>query len=381
MSPSRIPDVLIVGGGLIGCASAYYLAKQGHAVTLLERGDIASGASGACDGHVCCQSKTSPTHLALARRSADLYDSLSDELDREIGFRRCGSWLIAETDEELEALTASASAMSELGVQVSIHSGEEIHETEPALSAELAGGSYCPTDGQVDPWRVVLAFAASAKRLGADIRLGTEVASVAVSADEVTGVCTPGGHLPAGSVLLAAGAWTASLCEDVGIDLPVRPRRGEILVSEAMPPLLTSVILHAPYVGSKSAAGSNRAATLVLEQITEGNVLFGSTRSYSSFDARTTPDGLSAIAGEARRLAPGLAGLNVVRTFAGLRPSSPDGLPLIGPLPGARALLIATGHEGDGVALAPVTGETVALGISSGKWPADLLPSRDTDVV
>jgi glycine/D-amino acid oxidase-like deaminating enzyme len=182
---------------------------------------------------------------------------------------------------------------------------------------------------------------------------------------------------------LAAGAWTAPICAEIGVPLPVQPRRGEILVTEPMPPMLSSIILHAPYVAAKLHDGDERAATLVLEQIEEGNVLIGSTRAYAGFDARSTPQGILAIAREARRLAPGLADLSVIRSFSGLRPASPDGLPLLGPLPGFDGLYVATGHEGDGIALAPITGEIVGASLVGGDatWPADLLPARRTSAL
>ena len=370
------PDVLIVGAGLIGCACAYSLAKRGLRVTVLEREDLASGASGACDGHVCCQSKAPGLHLDLARRSLCLYRTLSDDLDVETGFRECGSWMIAETAGEMDALTAATQERRASGLAVSLHPGAEIHAAEPILAESLAGGSFCPADGQTDPWRTTLAFHAAATPLGAEFRLGEAVLRLMVRGGRALGVETPTGRRQAGAVLLAAGAWTADLCAPLGIELPVRPRRGEILVTEPMPPMLSSIVLHAPYTAEKFDAEGERPATLVLEQLGDGNLMLGSTRAYSGLDIRNTPAGLASIAAEARRLAPGLAGLHIIRSFSGLRPASPDGLPLVGPFPGAEGLFVATGHEGDGVALAPVTGEIVAEGLTRGDWVEGLLPER-----
>jgi glycine/D-amino acid oxidase-like deaminating enzyme len=373
-----LPDVLVVGGGLIGCACAHSLAKRGLRVLVLEREDLAAGASGACDGHVCCQSKAPGLHLELARRSLALYRTLADELGEPTGFRGCGSWLIAETPAEMGALARATRERAAKELPVSLQSGDEARAAEPVLADGLAGGSFCSTDGQTDPWLTTLAFYRAATRTGAEFRLGVDAKRLLLDGRRVTGVETSAGPLGAGVVLLAAGAWTGRICAEIGVSLPVRPRRGEILVTEPMPPMLSSIILHAPYVAAKLYDDQERPATLVLEQIEEGNVLIGSTRAYAGYDARNTPQGISAIAGEARRLAPGLADLNVIRSFSGLRPASPDGLPLLGPIPGFDGLFVATGHEGDGIALAPVTGEIVGSSLVEGgnAWPVDLLPAR-----
>jgi len=142
--------------------------------------------------------------------------------------------------------------------------------------------------------------------------------------------------------------------------------------------MLSSIILHAPYLASKQPSAQHRPATLVLEQLDEGNLLVGSTRSHSGLDTRATCSGIAAIAAEARRLAPGIGNLNVIRSFSGLRPASPDGLPLLGPVPDLDGLFLATGHEGDGIALAPMTGEIVAAGFLArqGGWQEGLVPAR-----
>lgn len=373
------PDVVVIGGGLIGCSCAYWLAGRGMRVLLLEREDVAAGASGACDGHLCCQSKAPGIHLQLAQRSLALYDVLSDEIGAEIGFRRCGSWLIAETVQEWHLLRSTAEARQAAGLEVSLHAGEQVCEDEPVLSKTLAGGSYCPTDAQIDPWRTTLGLYRAARRAGAECDLGAEVREIRIERGRATGVRTGFGDVACGCVLVTAGAWSASLLASAGVALPLRPRRGEILVTESMPPILSSIILHGPYLSTKLRQGGSRPAALVLEQSAAGSLLIGSTRSYAGFDVRNTPGGVVGEAAEVARLAPGLCHLAIVRCFAGLRPCSGDGLPLLGPVEEVEGLLVASGHEGDGIALAPVTGEIVAEGIAGGgpaAWPEALLPTR-----
>lgn len=275
-----------------------------------------------------------PVRWSLAR-----YETLGEELGEATGFRRCGSWLVAASEEEWEALGRSTEERRAAGLSVSRRGGEEVREAEPALGEAVVGGGFCETDGQIHPWRTALAFAHAAKRLGARLELGVEATGVEVQQGRAVGVATAAGVVEGGAMLLAAGAWTARLCEGLGVELGLRPRRGEILVTEPMPPLLSSVIVHAPYVSSKLGRHGEQAATMVLEQTEDGDLLMGSTRE-----------------------------------FAGLRPCSGDGLPLVGPVAEVEWLFVATGHEGDGVALAPVTGEIVAEGLLEGEWRRELLP-------
>jgi glycine/D-amino acid oxidase-like deaminating enzyme len=374
-----LPDVIIVGAGLIGCASGYWLARRGLRVLLLERGDVADGASGACDGHLCCQSKSLGLHLKLAQQSLKLYAALPDELDADIGYRPCGSWMVAEGPEEWQALAAAVEQRRAAGLEVSLHDGPYVYREEPVLSRRIVGGSYCPTDGQVDPWQTTLGFFRAARRLGAEFALGVKVREVTVRGGTATGVRTTGGDIVGGSVLVAAGAWSASLLTAAGVALGSTARRGEILVTESMPPLLSSVVLHSRYVSAKFGCQGERPATLVMEQNAAGNLLIGSTRSCAGLDVHNTPDGVGALAAEVARMAPSIAGLSAVRCFAGLRPCSGDGLPLVGPVPGIDRLFIAGGHEGDGVALAPITGQIVADALCGGprEWLCELLPGRE----
>jgi sarcosine oxidase subunit beta len=218
----------------------------------------------------------------------------------------------------------------------------------------------------------------AARRLGASFRFGVEVREITVGHGRAAGVHAASGHIASGAVLVAAGAWSACLLAGLGVNLALRPRRGQILVTEIMPPLLSSIVLHSPYLTAKLNDSNDRPATLVMEQTAAGNLLVGSTRSYAGLDVRNTPEGIDAVAAQAARLAPAVTNLNIIRCFAGLRPCSGDGLPLVGPVPAVEGLFVATGHEGDGVALAPITGQIVARGMSDDpqEWLSELLPGR-----
>jgi len=162
--------------------------------------------------------------------------------------------------------------------------------------------------------------------------------------------------------------WAPELLKPLGIDIPIVPRRGQILVTEPLPPMIRHVLLCACYLIAKyhpeeldpTDRHHRLGVGLAVEQTAHGGLLLGSTREFVGFDRRTTLAGIEAVAAHVKRLLPVLADVNIIRTFAGLRPKTPDGLPILGPVPELSGLIMAAGHEGDGIALAPVTGELVA---------------------
>jgi sarcosine oxidase subunit beta len=365
---SKSADVIIVGGGVIGTAVAYYAAKAGKQVTLLDRGDIAGGTSGACDGFIILQSKNPGPHLELALQSAAMYRTLSAELDYDLEYVPCGGMVVAETEKQAELMRALIIKQQAAGLSVELLPIKEARESEPLLAEDLWGAAYCREDAQVNPIRVAQGFAKAARRLGAQVRSGVEVNGLIIESGRVCGVRTNEGELRADYVVNAAGVWSPELVAPYGINLPIKPRRGQILVTEPLPSMLRHVILCACYLIAKyhpeeldSTDRQHRLGVgLAVEQTAHGGLLIGSTREFAGFDRRTTLAGIEAVARHARRILPALATVNVIRTFAGLRPHTPDGLPILGPLAGLPGLIMAAGHEGDGIALAPVTGKLIA---------------------
>lgn len=361
-------EVVVVGGGVIGTSVAYYAAKAGKKVLLLERGDIAAGTTSACDGFIILQSKNPGPHLDLALESAAMYRSLSAELDYDLEYMPCGGMVVAENEKQAGLLGELIQKQQAAGLMVQLLPIREARESEPLLAEDLWGAAYCPDDAQVNPIRVAQGFALAARRLGGKIRSGIEVKDLLVENGRVCGVRTTEGIFRADFVVNAAGVWAPELLASQGIRLPIKPRRGQILVTEPMPSLLRHVLLCACYLIAKhhpeeldlSDRQHRLGVGLALEQTAHGGLLIGSTREFAGFDRRTTLAGLEAVARHARRILPALANVNIIRTFAGLRPHTPDGLPILGPLAELPGLIMAAGHEGDGIALAPVTGRKVA---------------------
>ncbi len=358
----KIADVIIAGGGLIGCASAYYMARRGMRVVLMERGVLGEGASGACEGFISLQSKRSGKPMTMARRSAEMYAGLADELETEIDYKPSGGLTVLESEEELAEGRALVERLETAGLEAELLNGEEVREVAPALASGLEGAVYCPAEAHVYPLRVLFGFADGARRHGAEILSGVEVEEIVREGDRVTGVRTASGTWSCGCVVNAAGAWAPRLVAPLGIELPIRPRRGQVLVTERAPEMLDPFLLSASYITAKlgPSTGDGRITAGAIAQAQSGNFLIGGTREFVGEDVGNSPEAMRDIMACAVRLVPALRDLSIVRCFAGLRPHSDSGEPIVARAEGIEGLIIAAGHGGDGVALAPVTGQMVA---------------------
>ncbi|RKY05600.1 FAD-binding oxidoreductase [Candidatus Poribacteria bacterium] len=354
-------EVVVIGGGVIGCSCAYRLARRGMRVVLVERGDIASGASGACDGFLSVQSKRPGRVLRMALESLAMFERIEEELGEEVEYRRCGGMIAAEAEEGLETLRSIAEGMSKVGVPVELLGPEEAVRLEPYLSPEMAGATHSPIEGQVNPMKLAYALARAARRSGAELMTHTTALRVEVEGERVRSVLTDKGRIWTGAVVIAAGAWSGEIAGTAGVELGIIPRRGQVLVTQPMPPMVGRVILCACYLKAKRGGGVGVATSI--EQTASGTILIGGTREFAGFDTRTTPEGILGIIEHASRLMPILREIPVIRSFAGLRPYSPSGEPLIGPM-GPDGLFVATGHEGDGVTLSLITGELIAKAVA-----------------
>lgn len=356
------PDILILGGGVIGTSIAWHLARERAKVTLVEEKDLASGSSGACDGVVFMQSKKPGIHLELALKSLERFKELGQMLPFPIEFYQTGGMVVIETEEEFKAMEAYARDQKAAGLSVHLLDRDQARRKEPGLSPDIRGVAWSPLDGQVNPMGLTLGFALGAKKAGARILPRTRVEGFLTENNRVTGVETSQGRFRADIIVLACGARSAAVGAMAGLDLPIRPRRGQIVVTQAVPPLITHCMISAKYIAAKYNPELAKTAGegLSLEQTENGNLLLGSTREFVGFETRNSREGIQTILRNTARVIPKIKELQIIRAFAGLRPWTPDGLPLLGFVQGMDGLFLAAGHEGDGIALSPITGELVS---------------------
>jgi sarcosine oxidase subunit beta len=367
----RSVQVVVIGGGIIGTSITYYLAKQGIEVALFERGDIASGTSGACSAAIAMQTKGSGLKLRLGLESKTFYEHVIEELGEDVEYDQDGGMIIAETEEEFEYISSLVKRQQEMGLTLRLLETKEIKELQPAMSESVIASTFCPMDGTVNPLKVTFAYARAAKKYGARFYPFASVKAIQVSKGKVTEITTDIGTIKMELLVNAAGVWAPEVGRMVGLRIPITPRRGIMAVTEVLPPVIRGSILSAKYLMSKylDDSGDEFTCGLTIRHTRSGNLLFGSSREFVGYNRHTTHRGLSLIVKEAIRIFPFLKDVCIIRTFAGLRPFTSDGLPIVGKAPGMEGLIMAAGHEGDGISLAPITGKLVANLITKGECP------------
>ena len=376
-------DVVVIGGGIMGCAIAYNLKKKGVGrVVLVERRGIGEETSSACDGGVNLQTKAPGPALKLAKRSVKLYETLSEELGYDVHFEKYGGMVMVDTPDLMGFVEESVEEQTEAGVDVTILSGEEARKREPCLSKRVIAVTYCPDDGRVSPIYTTIAYVKAAARLGVEVLPNTEVTNVLVEGGQVIGVETTKGTIRTETVVNACGVYAPQIGKMVGLEIPIIPRKGNIVVTEQVAPCVKHNLICARYIALKhnpklaetSDDPSMRlGVNLFLEQTHDGNIVFGSNREWGGYDKSTSFEILCAMCNYATNFVPFLKDLNIIRTFAGLRPYC-EGGPILGPVDGIHGFIMAAGHEGDGIAMAPITGDIMSDYIISGQVTEDIQP-------
>lgn len=343
----------MIGAGIVGAACALACSRRGLRVVVLERGGLVAGTTGSGEGNLLVSDKAPGPELTLALHSNRLWPPLAAELAEycDIELEHKGGLIVARTDTAVASLRETARAQAAAGVTAEPVAAGELGELEPELAPGLAGGVYYPQDMQVQPARAAVAMLAAARALGAEVRTGIEVVRV-----EPGQAVTTAGPVRAGVVVNAAGAWAGRFAPTQ----PVAPRRGFILVTEALPPLIRHKVYAADYLDNVASDDAGLQSSTVVEGTPAGPILIGATRERVGFDPRPNPAALSVLARSAAALFPFLAMVRIIRCYQGYRPYAADHLPVIGPDPDNPGLLHAHGHEGAGIGLAPGTGELVA---------------------
>jgi glycine/D-amino acid oxidase-like deaminating enzyme len=370
-------DVIVIGAGVIGAACGYYAVLAGLTVTVIDRGPVAGGTTGAGEGNLLLSDKEPGPELELARLSSTLWRRLARQLPPEIEYEPKGGLVVASDENRMRALRAFASGQREAGVTAEEIPADRLHDLEPHLAPGLGGGFRYPEDAQVMP---ALAAAHLLRACGdrVRLRLGEEVVALPTGAHgEVLGVRTAGGEeIHAPYVVNAAGTWGGEIARLAGVDLPVLPRRGFVLVTEPLPRVVRHKVYAADYVADVASGSAALQTSAVVEGTPAGPVLIGASRERVGFDRTLSTEVLRRLAAGATALFPVLSTVRAMRTYAGFRPYLPDHLPAIGPDPRVPGLLHACGHEGAGIGLAPATGMIVARCLTGEEQPLDVRPFR-----
>ena len=347
-------DVAIVGGGVMGCAIAWQLSKSGVSCVLVERNSFGGGASGATAGvvgplwHI---DPDDPDMWRLGMRSLQLFPQWAAEL-AEAGvnpeFQQSGVMKVAFTDEEADELAAFHLWQSQLEFGVQLLDRRGVLELEPEASHEVRAGVYSPREGCVRGQKLCDSLAHAAGRYGARLYEGIEVTGLRHNGDRVTGIDTTAGSIAAGQVVLAAGPWTGIggrwSAPGGPLSLPVRGVKGQ------------RILLRKP--GFMPRFPVRNSSVYVLPRL-GGNILVASTREEGRSDEIVTAEGIATLVSGAVQSFPLLADAAFVGGRAGVRPATPDGRPIIGPVPGVEGLTVATGHDAVGIMLSPGTAELV----------------------
>jgi hydrogen cyanide synthase HcnC len=372
------PDIIVVGGGVIGCAVAYELARRSARVLLLDRSLPGRATSASAGGlwplgeavglgcgviyHAArANGQTSdaadaagPAPLPAAFREflvasnarfPDLAGELRNLTGIDIEYAPGAGLLFLIYDENQRGFAEGVRRSLPPGTSLELLAPDEVARLEPRLTPDLLGAALLVGEHQVNPMLLAEAFKRAAVRLGAGFRPDTRVTALRRAGDRVAGVEVGDEFLPCGTVVNAAGAWAGRLAAGAGVRLPVVPVRGQIVLTETLPPVLNACL---------------SSATCYLAQKAHGEVLIGSTTEHAGFDVSVTPEAIQSLCRGAVRAVPLLRQVCVKRTWAGLRPGTPDELPILGPVAGLDGYLNAAGGFRTGIVAAPLTGEVVA---------------------
>ncbi len=354
--------VAIVGGGIAGCATAYFLAKRGIHALLLEKSTFGFEASGRNAGGVRAQCRDISAERILAMHSIDIWEGLAAELETDLEYVQGGTLRLAATPERLADLQVQAKEELADGLAVELWDPDQLYAHVPHLAPGFLGAKYCARDGVANPKLVAPALAAAAQRLGATTWEGTEVTRIHVDEGQVTGLVATNAEgewqIETPLVIHTGGPWTPEISATVGIDLPITPSRTIIAKTEPLPPMFTEFI-------------SSHDTEVYARPDREGRIHIGAVaQPMGSFDECTAAD-IHAYVERRANLIPALGEAKIDEVWWGTLAMTPDRQPIIGPVAGVAGYLIAAGFSGHGFCLGPIVGKLMA------EWVIDGAPSLD----
>ena len=358
-------DVAIIGGGIIGCAIAYFLRKRGVEVMVFEKGAIGGQASGAAAGLLAPLGPLSGpgpfADLLLAgfAQLTTIVPELEDATGLRLGYERIGALRTVRNQKRLSHLRKRFEAWQPLGLELHWLTGQEARQLEPSLSEEVCAAIYAPQESQIDAVLLTQAWYQAAQQLGAQFFCGQEVIAIDHQQAQVRGIgLSDHRSIACKHLVLAAGAWAGQWNEGLHLSLPVSPLKGQLLTMQQPEPRLRRIIFgEAAYIAPRGQ-----------------QVLVGATKEEAGFDDRVTQEGINWLRSTAIRFLPALEHGSVQTSWAGLRPRTPDTRPVLGTAPGWKNVTIATGHNSVGIILSGITGDTIAELVATRQIPEIIAP-------
>lgn len=381
MTTNKTYDVVVIGGGVIGTSCAYHLVKKGFSVALIEKKDIARGTSSHCDAVALIVDKQPGIDAALGYASIQRFLELQKELSYDFELHQRGCLYACDTEQEMEVAAQYAKDMQADGYNVNALTTKELLEHEPFLAKDLVGGLFSDVDCGLNPFKLCFAFVEEVKGRGLDLYTHTDVTGIRLDEKKrVEGVETSKGFIPCGKIVNACGVWAPEIGRMVGVDIPIQPRKGVILVSAPSFKFCNQKVQEFGYMISKFSNYECKrdpelekyGVSFVIEPSDGNNVLIGSSRNFVGYDISTEIEIIHTIAKRAIRFYPILKDMNCIRTYAGLRPFMEDHLPLITQVDQVPGYYIAAGHEGDGISMSPMTGRLISELLAGEKTYMDM---------
>ena len=388
----REVEVVVIGGGIAGATTAFYLARYGRDVALVERGEIASEASGANAGQIGATGWGDLPDLGayLTMGSLQLFKELQLDYRYDIEFRQSGSLTAIHTADQYDYLRDRVSAQRSQGHQVEMLTAREARSLEPEINPDLAGYMYTPLRAQADAVKATRAFADAAAESGARILEHRSVMDVVQTTDGGYSVTANGEVFRCRSLVLATGAWCGPVGQMLGLSVPIVPVRGQMWATESLPPAIfqsmsSAESAHAWSIDDGRAEGTPPELThrgdvrvtrhLYGRQRRNGEIIFGGDRQLTGYNKTVDYTGIEVNKGHASEVVPMLSELPISRTWSGLMPFSLDGEPLIGRIPLRDNLYIVSGLASSGFGRGPMAGKLLADFIHTGHMPLVLSES------
>lgn len=362
-------EIVVIGGGVVGSSVAYFLARAGKNVVLVEKGCRGGEASSANAAFVWSITRKPGIDIRLAMHSFNIHRQLKAELEMDFEYEQGGGLMIIEDEEQLPFVEAHLRKRSEDGYPLEMIDAKQVLELEPHLSKEgVFGAVYSPIDGKTNPIFLVIALNREAQKLGAQLFHYTEVKGIELAGDKVKGVVTDKGTIKTDTVVNAAGSWGCFIGDMVGIKVPVSPFQLAMLVTEQLPPTISHVIMGASYmVEEDSGKAGGLGCGLVMSQQAAGNLLIGASWRKTGYDKRTIQDEIELMAKVNVRAMPMLKTVRIIRSYANFFPYTEDDLPILGKVDGVEGFIMACGHCGHGIGMGPGSGKLIQELICEGK--------------